>query len=50
MKERNALKEKQAGPILIRLGNGDFQDSEGWKFVTSGTRRKVSLHLLICNY
>jgi len=42
MKERNVPKEKQAGRVLIRLGNGNFQDSEGWKPVTSGTRRKVS--------
>lgn len=42
MKERNVLKEKQAGHVPISLGNGDFQDGEGWKLVTSGTRRQVS--------
>lgn len=32
------------------MGNGDLQDSKGWKLVASGTGRNISLPLLICSY
>ena len=37
-KPQGVLKEGHAEPVLVRLGNGDFSDGEGWELVTSGTR------------
>lgn len=37
-KPQGVPKERQAEPVLGRLGNGDFPDGEGWELVISGTR------------